>query len=294
MKMSKEAQKKLVNEGFRFIKNDIDKAMIVGVIGSFAFGGGQSFSPKDQIIIDALRRSMNELKYATIEDISEKLSRFGPERMPGLVSHIKGIVHEMEFVAFENEDGDSVFAALHSGTNHPGYDVKMIDKNTNESWEIQLKATDDKGYVQDWIAQHPDGEIVVTSEIAEKMELPSSGLSNEDLKEGINEFIDRMIELQKDETIWDYFPYLLPISVAFVVHESFKRYKKGEITKKQFKNIAVKATGIKASKFAGIFILLSIPVVNVVTCIALITTLIKDVRKTAENLLSGKRKNKKD
>jgi len=126
-------------------------------------GGDQSFSPKEQIIIDALRRSMIELKFATIEDISEKLSRFDPESMPGLVSHIKGIVHEMEFVAFENEDGDSVFAALHSGTNHPGYDVKMIDENTNESWEIQLKATDDKGYVQDWIAQHPDGEIVSSS-----------------------------------------------------------------------------------------------------------------------------------
>ena len=292
--MSKEAQKKLVNDGFRFIKNDIDKAMIVGVIGSFAFGGDQSFSPKEQIIIDALRRSMIELKFATIEDISEKLSRFDPESMPGLVSHIKGIVHEMEFVAFENEDGDSVFAALHSGTNHPGYDVKMIDENTNESWEIQLKATDDKGYVQDWIAQHPDGEIVVTSEIAEKMDLPSSGLSNEGLKTSINDFIDGMIELQEDETIWKYFPYLLPISVAFVVYELFKRYKKGEITKKQFRNLTIKATGIKASKFAAIFLLLSIPIVNIVTCIALITTLIKDVRKTAENLLSGKRKNKKD
>ena len=292
--MSKEAQKKLVNEGFRFIKNDIDKAMIVGVIGSFAFGGDQSFSPKEQIIIDALRRSMIELKFATIEDISEKLSRFDPERMPGLVSHIKGIVHEMEFVEFENEDGDSVFAALHSETNHPGYDVKMIDKNTNESWEIQLKATDDKGYVQDWIAQHPDGEIVVTSEIAEKMDLPSSGLSNEGLKTSINDFIDRMIELQEDETIWDYFPYLVPISVAFVVHELFKRHKKGEITKRQFRNLTIKATGIKASKFAGIFILLGIPIVNIVTCIALITTLIKDVRKTAENLLYKKGKKKKD
>ena len=288
MKMSKEAQKKLVNDGFRFIKNDIDKAMIVGVIGSFAFGGDQSFSPKEQIIIDALRRSMIELKFATIEDISEKLSRFDPERMPGLVSHIKGIVHEMEFVAFENEDGDSVFAALHSGTNHPGYDVKMIDENTNESWEIQLKATDDKGYVQDWIAQHPDGEIVVTSEIAEKMDLPSSGLSNEGLKTSINDFIDGMIELQEDETIWKYFPYLLPISVAFVVYELFKRYKKGEITKKQFRNLTIKATGIKASKFAAIFLLLSIPIVNIVTCIALITKLIKDIRNTAENLLNKK------
>jgi len=286
--MSKETHKKLVKEGFRFIPNNIDKEMILLVIGSFAFGGDQSFSPKEQIIIDALRRSMIELKFATIEDISEKLSRIDPEKMPYLVSHIKGIVHEMEFVQLENEDGDSVFAALHTETNHPGYDVKMIDKNTNESWEIQLKATDDKGYVQDWIAQHPDGEIVVTSEIAEKMDLPSSGLSNEGLKTSINDFIDGMIELQEDETIWKYFPYLLPISVAFVVYELFKRYKKGEITKKQFRNLTIKATGIKASKFAAIFLLLSIPIVNIVTCIALITKLIKDIRNTAENLLNKK------
>jgi len=292
--MSKETHKKLVKEGFRFIPNNIDKEMILLVIGSFAFGGDQSFSPKEQIIIDALRRSMIELKFATIEDISEKLSRIDPEKMPYLVSHIKGIVHEMEFVQLENEDGDSVFAALHTETNHPGYDVKMIDKNTNESWEIQLKATDDKGYVQDWIAQHPDGEIVVTSEIAEKMGLPSSGLSNENLTASINDFIDRMIELQKDETIWKYFPYLLPISVAFVVYELFNRYKKGQITKKQFRNLTIKATGIKASKFAGIFILLSIPIVNIVTSIALITMLVKDLRKTAENLLNKKGENKKD
>jgi len=292
--MTKKTQNNLVSEGFRFIKNDIDKAMIVGVIGSFAFGVDQSFSPKEQIIIDALRRSMIELNFATIEDISKKLSSFDEDRIPYLVNHIKGIVHEMEFVEFENEDGDSVFAALHSETNHPGYDVKMIDKNTNEAWEIQLKATDDKGYVQDWIAQHPDGEIVVTSEIAEKMGLQSSGLSNEGLKTSINDFIDGMIELQEDETIWKYFPYLLPISVAFVVYELFKRYKKGEITKKQFRNLTIKATGIKASKFAGIFILLSIPIVNVVTCIALITKLIKDIRNTAENLLNKKGKNKKD
>ncbi len=292
MKMSKEEQKKLFNEGFRFIKNNIDKEMISGVIALLIKKELQSFSFKDQIIIDALRRSMNELNYASIEDISEKLSRVDPERMPYLVNHIKGIVHEMEFVEFENEDGDSVFAALHSETNHPGYDVKMIDKNTNESWEIQLKATDDKGYVQDWIAQHPDGEIVVTSEIAEKMDLPSSGLSNEGLKTSINDFIDGMIELQEDETIWKYFPYLLPISVAFVVYELFKRYKKGEITKKQFRNLTIKATGIKASKFVAIFLLLSIPIVNIVTCIALITKLIKDIRNTAENLLNKKGKKK--
>ena len=116
----------------------------------------------------------------------------------------------------------------------------------------------------------------------------SSGLSNEGLKASINDFIDRMIEFQEDETIWDYFSYLLPISVAFVVHELFKRYKKGEITKKQFRNLTIKATGIKASKFAAIFLLLSIPVVNVVTCIALLTKLIKDIRNTAENLMNKK------
>ncbi|SVC80139.1 uncharacterized protein METZ01_LOCUS332993, partial [marine metagenome] len=74
MKMSKEEQKILFNEGFRFIKNNIDKAMISGVIALLIKKELQSFSFKDQIIIDALRRSMNELNYASIEDISEKLS----------------------------------------------------------------------------------------------------------------------------------------------------------------------------------------------------------------------------
>ena len=102
--------------------------------------------------------------------------------------------------------------------------------------------------------------------------------------------VRKLIELQKDDTIWKYFPYLLAISVAFVVHELFKRYIKGEITKKRFRNLAIKATGIKASKFAGIFILLSIPDVNVATSIALIAKLIKDIRNTSENLLNKKGK----
>ena len=49
--MTKKTQNNLVSESSRFIKNDIDEAMIMGVIGSFAFGGDLSFSPKEQIII---------------------------------------------------------------------------------------------------------------------------------------------------------------------------------------------------------------------------------------------------
>ena len=44
----------------------------------------------------------------------------------------------------------------------------------------------------------------------------------------------------------------------------------------------------KADEFAGIFILLRIQFVNLVTYIVMITSLIKDLRKTAKNLLNKK------
>ena len=44
--MTKKTQNNLVSEGGRFIKNDIDIAMIMSVLTSLAIGGDQSFSPK--------------------------------------------------------------------------------------------------------------------------------------------------------------------------------------------------------------------------------------------------------
>lgn len=275
----------MIDKGFRFIKNNIDEIMILGVIHNITSNQIFSLQPKEQVIIDAIKRSDNDLTNASLNEISEKISTYDDSQIPYLVSNIKGIVHEIEFVEFENEDGDSIFASMYNDTNHPGYDVKLFDKNNGDNWEVQLKATNNQSYVQDWIDSHPDGEIIVTNEIAHQMDLPSTGISNQDLTVNVTDFVDKLIEYQNNVKIWDYFPLLLPISVGFVIYELWKRYENKEISKKEFQFLTIKATGIKASKFVLLFILLSIPIVNLVTGVALIAMLITDLRDTGRNLL---------
>ena len=259
--------------------------MILGVIHNITSNQIFLLQPKEQVIIDAIKRSDNDLTNASLDEIAEKLSTYDDSQIPYLVSNIKGIVHEIEFVELENEDGDSIFASMYNETNYPGYDVKLIDTNTGENWEVQLKATSNQSYVQDWIDSHPEGEIVVTNEIAQQMDLPSTGISNQDLTVNVTDFVDKLIEYQNNTKIWDYFPILLPISVGFIVYELWKRFENKEISKKEFQFLTIKATGIKATKFVLVFILLSIPIVNLVTGVALIAMLITDLRNTGRNLL---------
>ena len=275
----------MIKEGFRYIKNNIDEIMILGVIHKITSNQILPLQPKEQVIVDAIKRSDNDLANASLDEISEKLSTYDADQIPFLVNNIKGIVHEIEFVELENEDGDSIFASMYNETNHPGYDVKLIDTNTGENWEVQLKATSNQSYVQDWIDSHPEGEIVVTNEIAQQMDLPSTGISNQDLTVNVTDFVDKLIEYQNNTKIWDYFPILLPISVGFIVYELWKRFENKEISKKEFQFLTIKATGIKATKFVLVFILLSIPIVNLVTGVALIAMLITELRNTGRNLL---------
>ena len=275
----------MIKEGFRYIKNNIDEIMILGVIHKITSNQILPLQPKEQVIVDAIKRSDNDLANASLDEISEKLSTYDADQIPFLVNNIKGIVHEIEFVELENEDGDSIFASMYNETNYPGYDVKLIDTNTGENWEVQLKATSNQSYVQDWIDSHPEGEIVVTNEIAQQMDLPSTGISNQDLTVNVTDFVDKLIEYQNNTKIWDYFPILLPISVGFIVYELWKRFENKEISKKEFQFLTIKATGIKATKFVLVFILLSIPIVNLVTGVALIAMLITELRNTGRNLL---------
>jgi len=275
----------MIKEGFRYIKNNIDEIMILGVIHKITSNQILPLQPKEQVIVDAIKRSDNDLANASLDEISEKLSTYDADQIPFLVNNIKGIVHEIEFVELENEDGDSIFASMYNETNHPGYDVKLIDTNTGENWEVQLKATSNQSYVQDWIDSHPEGEIVVTNEIAQQMDLSSTGISNQDLTVNVTDFVDKLIEYQNNTKIWDYFPILLPISVGFIVYELWKRFENKEISKKEFQFLTIKATGIKATKFVLVFILLSIPIVNLVTGVALIAMLITELRNTGRNLL---------
>ena len=139
----------------------------------------------------------------------------------------------------------------------------LTNQRTGETLEVQLKATDSESYVNQWISSHDDGEIWVTEEIAERMGLKSTGISNEELTADVNEFCDKLIHLDDNDTLWDYIPALPAISIAIAGYYLYLEYKKGNITFSTFKIKFIKLTGIKVAKFTFIAVLMMVPVVNV-------------------------------
>ncbi len=127
-----------------------------------------------------------------------------------------------------------------------------------------------------WIDSNPNTEIFVTEELAERMGLPSSGLSNEDLTMRVEDFVDRMVEIGDDaeDTLWNYFPPLVATSAGIIVFELWRRYRSGRISFEEFKALSLKTLGLKAAKYGATFAALAVPGLNVVVGAYLLGSLI--------------------
>lgn len=117
-------------------------------------------------------------------------------------------------------------------------------------------------------------EIIVTEELASEMGLESSGISNEELTVRVDDFLDTLVTLDQNDSLWDYFPQLPAISIAIGTYLLTKRYQQGLIPKEQFKWMFLKMTGFQISKFAIISGLMMVPGVNVVVGAILLTRLL--------------------
>lgn len=260
--------------GIRYLSCRFDEAVILGAFAKILFSS-ESLEEPDYGVLAALKRSSPEWDLP-VEQISEKLDQLSEDQIAGLVSNVKGILHEMEFQIIENTDGDSVFAALFPETNHPSVDVQLFDRATNETWEVQLKATDNPSLISAWMESNPDTEILVTEELAERLDIESSDMSNEDLTIRVEDFVDRMQQLNDaaDESIWAFFPALPLLSSGIIVFELWRRFREGLITSDQFRDLTLKTLGIKAAKYVTLFAALSVPGLNIVVAAYLLASLI--------------------
>lgn len=248
-----------------YISKRFDEAAILATLGKLAFTADPLLLEQDYAVLAALRRSPPEWDLS-VSDTAERLASYGDSQIGGLVNNVKGILHEMEFQRLENEDGDSVVAALYPDTNHRTVDVQLFDEKTGDAWEVQLKATDDMSAIGAWIDSNPDTEVIVTEELSERMGLPSSGLSNEDLTMRVEDFVDRMVEIGDDaeDTLWNYFPPLVAASAGIIVFELWRRYRSGRITFEEFKALSFKTLGFKVAKYGATFAALAVPGLNVI------------------------------
>ncbi len=248
----------------KYIKKEFDNVLIVSTLAKIAYNNFESLSDNEKLVLQALRRTNSNLENKTIEEISDYLQDLDENQLLGLNNNVKGILHEIQFVEIENNDGDSITATMFVDTNHQNTDIILTDNNTGEITEIQLKATDNSSYVQDWIDKHQDGEILITEELAEKMDLETSEISNSELTTDVHNFLDKLIELEENDELWDYIPTLPAISVAISSFYLFKLYRESKISLKTLKIKLIKLTGLKIAKFSIIAGLMMIPVINVV------------------------------
>lgn len=254
---------------FRF-----DDAAILAVATKLAALPSIELSATDLAVLAALRRA-HPSAGETQEELGEWLAQMDHQQLQGVVSNTKGVLHEMLFVELENSDGDTVLAAQFEQTNNPGFDIIFSDSDADHSWAAQLKATDSASYVREWLDEHPNDQILVTSEIANRMGLETSGISNADLTADTNSLVGMLIKANEDDDIWDYVPSLGAISVATVIWNLRARLVAGEITQRQFKWMAAKASGARAARVLGLSALLSIPGINVLTGMTLLANVLE-------------------
>ena len=152
-----------------------------------------SFSDDEQLVLNALRRSKNSLAEASELELSDYVQSLSIEQIGGLKNNVKGIYHELAFQNRENFDGDEYIVELFENTNHAGADVRIINVETGDVAEVQLKATNYVSYVREHNEKYENISVLTTSEVAEgTSDWSSSGFSNENLTADTTSTLDAL------------------------------------------------------------------------------------------------------
>jgi hypothetical protein len=125
-----------------------------------------SFTEDEELVLQALRRSNKSLVDASEIELSEYVQALSVEQISGLKNNVKGIYHELAFQRQENLDGDEYIVELFGDTNHAGADVRIINVETGDVSEVQLKATNYAFYVREHNEKYENIDVLVTSEVA--------------------------------------------------------------------------------------------------------------------------------
>ena len=196
-----------VSDGLKSFSSKVDVSsagIVAGVFYSLLTRTAIDGSVEQELVLDALRRSKNDLRHATEVKLSEYLNELAPEQLQGVANNVKGIYHELIWVEEYNATHTDTYAELHGSTNHAGSDVVIKSSDTDEILhEYQLKATNNKAYVAEHQEKYEGIDVLPTNEVAEQMGIESSGIDNDTITNRVeivtenmadNTMSDRMVE----------------------------------------------------------------------------------------------------
>ena len=148
-----------------------------------------------------------KLQYENQNGIMESIKNATPEQLKGYENAIKGKYFEV-LVREKLNAGESVGgihlepgqeAILAKDLNQPGWDLRIIEKETGEVvQDLQLKATDSISYVKTALEKYPGIPVVVPNELDAEASIRdnvlASSISNEGLEDTTNQQLGELSE----------------------------------------------------------------------------------------------------
>ena len=176
-----------------------DRAFISVAMASLLAGQNDALEgPLGEMFLQSIRDLYPALSDATVSEISDHFQQYNETQMEGVFNQIKGTLHEHMVMAAENSDGDQWIAQMHEDPYHPSTDLIYTNTDTNEMFEVSLKATNSSSYVESALARYPDDPVMVTKEVAEDFwgdaRVYSSEIGIDDLNAVTEENFDELLD----------------------------------------------------------------------------------------------------
>lgn len=224
------------------VSNPIKIGIVSAVTMQLLSNEIDSFNADEELVLEALRRSNNDLTDASNEELSEYIQSLEPNQIQGLHNNIKGIYHELKYQNMENSDDDIYRVELFEETNHAGTDIKLINELTGEVKEFQLKATNSLSYINEHNERYEDIEVIATSEVASQSEdILDSGVTVEQVNETVS---DTFKQLDNDSAVSSSMSVAAIVSLAKNVNILLKGKEISEEEKSKLLQDGVIAAGV--------------------------------------------------
>ena len=139
---------------------------------------------------------------ASFQDIAKFVQSHDASQMEGLQKPVFGKLFEILENYHENNDGDEYTSEIFNSPNHPMADITKTNVLDGKSFAIQLKASENKDYIESALRKYPDTPIIVPKGVAEKVNHPlvmDGNYSLDKLNEINDENFDKILDIHHGE-----------------------------------------------------------------------------------------------
>lgn len=189
------------------------------VLDTLVVGGETLAAYIDSGTVPAQVQKAYEFAYphaAAIHSFSDQVERLHGKELVGFVSGVKGKLFELQYADYLNDGHlpDGFHATLAISPTNPGWDIAIFGPDGGLRDTIQAKATDSVSYVSNALKEHPQIDVVTTSEV--HSHLVMQGFSESVVDSGISDdVLTALVEGAADGTAisMDWMPSVVSLAV---------------------------------------------------------------------------------